>query len=66
MKANTSFEHHSERAIRLETTKCAMAFAHFLGALQVMLAPASIVNKGPTREQIALALERAVNSQTGT
>lgn len=44
--------------------KCALAFCSFLGSLSVLIEPTSIINEGPTRENIASALETAINSQT--
>lgn len=57
---------HAERLALLTPDQQARAFHHFLGAIESLTQPKSWTNPGPNREQLARALERAVNSQTGT
>jgi hypothetical protein len=57
---------HAERMRGMTHEQTSYAFHYFLGALESMCEPKSCINPGPNREALVLALERAINSQTGT
>lgn len=57
---------HERRVMALSDHDATLVLFHFLGALGSMCEPTSIINRGPTREAIVEALERAVNARTGT
>jgi hypothetical protein len=57
---------HAERLAKLNDVDTAMAFHHFLGAVEGMCEPKSLINPGPNRERLLLALERAVNTVSGS